>query len=358
MGNKTSKSTLESNQVPLLTPGGDGETPTGEDDVMPFEKFEHYAEIFQGKPYDWWFTKISKECKNLDRDMQRMLLENLKKTWDDYAFVPKRLFSSTLLMDRNLSGSKDSILCYKVARLMMNGQISLEVCTLITLAVPLQLSVMQNVDDDTKDPQARLPGSQVILANGITGEKVLAKDLVPGQQYVCREAHVTGISFLGVPSATEKCYRAYRDGKGYAVSNFDPSFRYMVGHQIVEPSFGEQGRGCVQGIHFYTDQASALRYAGKGFTEKHVCPILTSPLNDARDVDDPDLANFKVVEPESTNAQANSNDYATLLKAYHGNSDVSQVEVSQAISHVFGSYWSKHNFIQRRPSDREISVLL
>lgn len=72
----------------------------------------------------------------------------------------------------------------------------------------------------------------------------------------------------------------FEAGKTYFVSNFEESFEYPLGIELIDPNFGKQGKGCVCGIHFFIDKQSAIKYMSTGFTgiDYSDAPRMTFPF--------------------------------------------------------------------------------
>ena len=64
------------------------------------------------------------------------------------------------------------------------------------------------------------------------------------------------------------------------VSNFDQTFEYSLGVEIIDPNFGNPGLGCISGIHLFIDMKSAIQYMGEGFSEVSCdnVPIISQPF--------------------------------------------------------------------------------
>ncbi len=104
------------------------------------------------------------------------------------------------------------------------------------------------------------------IAYGEDGRLVMsASDLKQGNKYCTDKVICNAVQLIGPVNKVMKTQKDLKDGKLKLVSVFDGDFEYKIGCLIQEPKFLEQGNGCVQGIHFFIDKPSAIKYVKTGF---------------------------------------------------------------------------------------------
>jgi hypothetical protein len=110
------------------------------------------------------------------------------------------------------------------------------------------------------------------------GNVLLADELKPGNKYITGRVNITGVQFIGSIKEAKLMLAKLKNNEIDMVSNFDIHFRYRIGSVIEEPSFGQDGIGCVQGIHFFIDKRTAIKYLKTGFTGiELLTPVITVP---------------------------------------------------------------------------------
>jgi hypothetical protein len=184
--------------------------------------------------------------------------DSLNQIRKELGYRPKYRYSSSPCGDKNLV-LYDVYVGYKVARFTHKWRgLSLKVAVLLTLYVP------------SKETKVMMSHTNTVVEPNKTGFK-------NNVEYCCGTVIVAAMQFIGGPSDVITTYNKYVKGEGGIVSNFDPNFKYQVSHKIVEPDFGSDGVGCVQGIHFFSTKQAAVRYAKlKGFIGD---AVLTSTIS-------------------------------------------------------------------------------
>lgn len=84
-----------------------------------------------------------------------------------------------------------------------------------------------------------------------------------GNKYCTNKCVVESVQFLGPSNQTLKCYNGFIAGRCQIISNFSDMFQYELGHEITETQFGYEGSGCIQGIHFFLDRKTALKWSNR-----------------------------------------------------------------------------------------------
>ncbi len=104
------------------------------------------------------------------------------------------------------------------------------------------------------------------IAYGETGQMVKsAFDLRNGEKYCTNSAVCISVQFIGPISKVINMHEKLRQGKIKLTSIFKDDFEYKLGFMVNEPKFREPGIGCVQGIHYFMDKLSAIKYVKTGF---------------------------------------------------------------------------------------------
>lgn len=185
-------------------------------------------------------------------------------------YIPRYRYRSNPYTDKQLT-NLESYTMYKLARVMTHNKMSKYVVAMLTLKVPKfnNRIVLNNVDKLVDiDPM---------------DEKYANRECVTGTVLV------DAVQFIGASEHVKNVYDEFKKGNSHIVSNFDGKFRYTLQHIIIEMDFGTEGIGnCLQGIHLFSSQKSALKYAGaKGFLANLVwTPVITPEYYKAREVDE------------------------------------------------------------------------
>lgn len=98
-----------------------------------------------------------------------------------------------------------------------------------------------------------------------TGKDVPVNQLTHGTKLCTDEVITVGVQFLGPIQHTVKLVEYMNAGKLTLVSQFNSKFKYRIGYKSTEPNFGQPGIGCIQGINFFPDKDSAIKYLAIGF---------------------------------------------------------------------------------------------
>lgn len=104
------------------------------------------------------------------------------------------------------------------------------------------------------------------VRNSVTGASLQANQLTPNAKYCTNAAMPVKSWLIGPHELLKKHIKAVREGKTQFVSNFNAAFVYEFEKRITEPNFGQPGKDCIQGIHFFIDRKEAFRYIKTGFT--------------------------------------------------------------------------------------------
>lgn len=178
--------------------------------------------------YDWIVAAVTNPEPVIIASLRQLISDHNYRPTYEYYSIPEPL-------------SDPSTIGYKlVCCRMLNGNINLNICALLELAVDK-------------------------IFHSTTGEPIALNQLKSGEKYCTDRVTVINASILG---QTIDCIQAVKDlmnGKLRLVSNFDYKFIYELGQTICEPNFGKQGAGCVQGIHFFIDKQSAVKFIKTGF---------------------------------------------------------------------------------------------
>lgn len=141
------------------------------------------------------------------------------------------------------------------------------------------------------------------VANSNTGELLMASELVSGEKYCSQDAFVRAAWIIGpgknISNLVEKC----RNDQLEFVSNYDIDFKYKFDQKVTEPNFGKRGKGCVQGIHFFINKKSALKYIRTGFTSIYTKCLTVSCGMDIGDVYEDVCNNAKKIDEINAIAQ-------------------------------------------------------
>lgn len=185
-------------------------------------------------------------------------------------YIPQYRYRSNPYTDKQLT-NLESYTMYKLARVMTHNKMSKYVVAMLTLKVPKfnNRIVLNDVDK--------------LIDIDPMDAKYANKECVTGTVLV------DAVQFIGASDRVKKIYDDFKKGDSHIVSNFDGKFRYTLQHIIVEMDFGTEGIGnCLQGIHLFSSQKSALKYAGaKGFLADFVwTPVITPEYYKAREVDE------------------------------------------------------------------------
>jgi hypothetical protein len=229
------------------------------------------GEYLVSRQYSQEFVDQVKDLvlKNNDGDakFKNAMIENYKIIEQSSRYVAKRFWSSSPCLDLRLDPS-EVYTVYKVACFKDNENKFIDdVAVLVTLYIQ---------------------SSKAFVADGATGNKIVPEQMLTNTKYCTKTAIVVGVQFFGNIISVEKVLNIYKEGNGQVVSNFDSKFAYTLGHEINEPKFGQPGNKCVQGIHFFIDKRSALKYSLTGFldTENMLTPVISKSFTESRLQDD------------------------------------------------------------------------
>ena len=164
------------------------------------------------------------------------------------------------------------ITMYKLARVIVNGELDFNCAVLITLYVR---------------------STNSMIAYGETGQIVLPQQLKSGNKYVVQECIVAGFQFFGSLLALENVLNKFASRSARVVSNFDASFPYNLGDviSVSRDVFAKPGIGCVTGgIHCFLDAPSALQYRKTGFCNQHLSDVISAKLTKIGDDDDNNIS--------------------------------------------------------------------
>jgi hypothetical protein len=206
---------------------------------------------------------ISDAIRNLPQDLQEAASANFRILITENMFRTMRQYTSSPCIDRRLDPTETYVV-YKIACFHTGREIMRDVAVLLTL---------------------HIQSSRAYIAEGATGQRIDPKNMRPDVKYCTSRAIVTGVQFLGNIINVETAYELYTHDQGAIISNFDSSFKYILGHEIHEPQFGQPGIGCVRGIHVFTHKKSALKYVLTGYVESMLTPILSALQTETRDND-------------------------------------------------------------------------
>lgn len=213
------------------------------------------------------WQRIENYINRCSAEMREGVRANLTLMEFEFWYRSNRLYTSNYV-DRNVLGH--TMRGYKLARVMYYGrELATDCIAMVTLHVPM----------DAGNVRAGADGKVINMPKFAShGKENLDLEIEDpeGQKLCTGKAYVYAIQYIGTAQAVQKA----RDSIPDVVSNYDRSFHYDVSHVITEPNFGQQGRGCVQGIHFFCQIKDMLKYAGaKGFLADEVkTPCIGSPI--------------------------------------------------------------------------------
>lgn len=104
------------------------------------------------------------------------------------------------------------------------------------------------------------------VRDSVTGVSLQANQLTSSAKYCTNAAMPVKSWLIGPHKLLKERIKAVRESKTQFVSNFNAAFVYEFEKRITEPNFGQPGKGCIQGIHFFIDRKAAFRYIKTGFT--------------------------------------------------------------------------------------------
>jgi hypothetical protein len=295
--------------------------------VMPPPNPEAKAIVYPGFEGEGEYDNF---LKNIDIDRiisntsEPEMRQALRENWEifkQYAtYIPSRLYTSHPINDMALE-LKDTITCFKVARLMSNGILSTNVVALVHLDVNIK---------------------NTHFKNGQTGAAILNSGyLYAREEYCVGEAIVSGIQLMGNHDPVGKVLDMLQGGLARVVANHDPQFEYRLGHLLKEPEHGQPGRGCVKGIHLYADSESAIRYSGKGFFGfQIITPVISSRMTVPieSDVDVHPAASQYVTYRANASA---FDDVRVMIASMVPDSKATPP--AETVNALFGPYYAKHN---------------
>ena len=275
-------------------------------------------------------------CRN-DAALQHGICASLLELYEDSHWKPNYFYTSSPVIDCRLDPC-DVYQLYKIARFVVKGELRMDVAVLITLWVR---------------------SSQCHVAKGETGEKVNPKDFSPNIKYITRKALVAGFQFVGNGAGVDDCARKYNaKNLGVVVSNFDPAFVYVLGHEIEEPEYGKDGLGCKKGIHAFIDPESALAYRNTGFIDYHFSTLISAKFTHPREVDDADLTKITPYSSEKIDPMAHQKEELNVrntkimkprqffLRELHRKTqdDEKVLPMEKIIKRLFGDWYFNHNW--------------
>lgn len=210
---------------------------------------------------------IENFIQSSDANIRGSVRANLEIMEYEFWFKFERRYTKEYV-DRNVLGH--TMRGYKLARVMHHGQLLTDCIAMVTLHVPMDAG------------NIRLSNGNVInlpLINDAAGLDQHFTD-PEGRKFCAGKVYVYAIQYIGDAAAIQRARENVTD----VVSNVDRSFQYELAHVITEPNFGKQGRGCIQGIHFFCKVKDMLKYAGaKGFLADEVkVPCISSPIFEER----------------------------------------------------------------------------
>ncbi len=105
--------------------------------------------------------------------------------------------------------------------------------------------------------------------------------LLPKEKYCVQSAAVVSAQLVG--DYENVCYAMTKmnDANVKFVSNFNTTnrdFEYELGTEITEYNAFQEGTGCLQGIHVFADEKSAIDYVNTGFTNALRSPVIGSKV--------------------------------------------------------------------------------
>lgn len=261
-----------------------------------------------------------------DTDMQKGLIESVKQIIQDNNYTPNRLYKTVRDITHplnNISDSKPHFTGYKLVCILSNGFLNMNAAALIEIAI-----------NTAADP--------------ISGKEYTAAELKSGVNYITPSCKVNQVWIFGQTVDVEIAYNALKRREAKLVSNFDPQFEYTLSEVSQEPEFGKQGKGCLQGIHFFIDKKSAFKFIKTNFI-----PIDTFDLVLSQATQGSDLADEKVerIQKISNNLEIEN----PLFKALKETLSVHGPTVQKYLVQRMMTTWhEKYNRIQATIDESEM----
>lgn len=212
--------------------------------IIPNEETEEqqYLRVLINQGLQIYNGKRSEERKKI--------YESIKDLIYRYNFVNPRIYYT---ISSQISDNKENFFGYKLVRILRkNGELDMDCVALIEIGIER-------------------------VANSITGKLLQASELISGEKYCSRTTVLRSVWIIGPGKSVSDMINVGKEIK--LVSNYDINFEYNFGEKIIEPNFGQPGKGCVQGINFFIDKKSALKYLRTGFASiGHKCLASSSRM--------------------------------------------------------------------------------
>lgn len=167
-----------------------------------------------------------------------MKVQSIKDYFKEITFEWVCNYSSKLAPQPNGDIMVDG---WKIARFKSGGKISYTAVVVLHLLINARTSII-----------SRSTNYQI--------EKPF--NLIGGEKYCTNKCVIYSAYIIGPMETVIQSYDDYGQTRGKIISNFADAFIYEIGNEIVEHSFGEPGRGCIQGVHFFSRELDALKWVG------------------------------------------------------------------------------------------------
>jgi hypothetical protein len=149
---------------------------------------------------------------------------------------------------------------YKLARVKVGKEYSNTVSVLLTLLINSQKT-------------------KISFSHEHNEQKI--DTLVPKQKYCVQSASVVAAQLVGDYENVNFVMSMMNNAEVKFVSNFittNKDFEYELGTEIIEQNAFQEGTGCLQGIHVFADEKSAIDYVNTGFTNALRSPVISSKV--------------------------------------------------------------------------------
>lgn len=204
-------------------------------------------------------NQLNKDSSEADVIAENMRIFNLsnKKDWTTRSYKMPIYAGADLRLSPGVTRHM-----YKVVRVKINNEISDKVGVLLTLLINSHKTKISLSHECKEQPFGAL---------------------VPKEKYCVQTAAVVAAQFIGdyeqVNFAMNVLNRSDTDIR--FVSNFNTTnkdFEYVLGTEIVEENAFQEGTGCLQGIHAFVDEKSAMKYVYTGLIHAMHSPVISSKV--------------------------------------------------------------------------------
>lgn len=274
MGNRIVKEEKPNGEIVRREDAGEVERKVENKEVFYSSAFEPEGDEARLRKNRW--KVIENYISRCSAEMREGIRANLTLMEFEFWYRSNRRYTSNYV-DRNVLGH--TMRGYKLARVLYGQQLATDCIAMVTLHVPMDAgNVRLGADGTVINLPCVFPHGSENLDLGYSDPE--------GRKFCTGKAYVYSIQYIGEVQAIQKA----RDHMPLVVSNFDHNFHYELNHVITEPDFGQQGKGCVQGIHFFYEIKDMLKYAGaKGFFADDIkVPCISSPIYEEGKTPPPD----------------------------------------------------------------------